>query len=132
RSELIELARRYSTQQRILILEDAAYRELRYSGPDLPSIKRFDTQNEYVVYAGTFSKSLAPGLKTRYAILPPDVMEPLLHLKGSHDFGSTNFVQHLISELIASGAYHRHIEQLRGVYRHKRDRMLQAFAEEFA
>ena len=46
--------------QRILILEDAAYRELRYSGPDLPSLKRFDPHNEFVVYAGTFSKSLAP------------------------------------------------------------------------
>ena len=132
RSELIELARRYSPQQRILILEDAAYRELRYSGPDLPSIKRFDTQNEYVVYAGTFSKSLAPGLKTGYAILPPDVMEPLLHLKGSHDFGSTNFVQHLISELIASGAYSRHVDLLRGVYRRKRDRMLTAFHDYFS
>lgn len=132
RPQLVELARRFSTDHRILILEDAAYRELRYSGEDLPSVKRFDPRNEFVVYTGTFSKSLAPGLKTGYAILPPDVMEPLLHLKGSHDFGSTNYIQYLIAELIASGAYHRHIEELRGVYRNKRDRMLQAFADEFA
>ena len=131
-TKLVELARRFSTDHRILILEDAAYRELRYSGMDLPSVKRFDPRNEFVVYAGTFSKSLAPGLKTGYAILPPDVMEPLLHLKGSHDFGSTNLAQHLISRLIASGAYARHIEVLRGVYRHKRDQMLQAFEREFA
>jgi 2-aminoadipate transaminase len=59
-------------------------------------------------------------------------MEPLLHLKGSHDFGSTNLVQHLIAELIASGAYSRHIELLQGVYRRKRDRMLQAFHDDFS
>jgi 2-aminoadipate transaminase len=131
RPKVVELAHRFSTHHRILILEDAAYRELRYSGPDIPSIKRYDPKNEFVVYAGTFSKSLAPGLKTGYAIMPPDVMEPLLHLKGSHDFGSTNFAQHLISRLIASGAYHRHIEVLRGVYRHKRDVMLEAFERYF-
>jgi 2-aminoadipate transaminase len=132
RPKLVELVRRFSTRHRILVLEDAAYRELRYSGRDLPSVKRFDPRNEFVVYAGTFSKSLAPGLKTGYAILPPDVMEPLLHLKGSHDFGSTNFAQHLIARLMASGAYGRHIEVLRGVYRHKRDVALAAFEHNFA
>jgi 2-aminoadipate transaminase len=132
RPRLVELARRFSSRHRILILEDAAYRELRYSGADLPSLKRYDPHNEFVVYAGTFSKSLAPGLKTGYAILPPDVMEPLLHLKGSHDFGSTNFAQHLIARLMASGAYRRHIEVLRDVYRRKRDVALAAFEHHFA
>jgi 2-aminoadipate transaminase len=131
RPKLVELARRFSTDHRILILEDAAYRELRYSGENLPSVKRFDPHNEFVVYAGTFSKSLAPGLKTGYALMPPDVMEPLLHLKGSHDFGSTNLVQHLISRLIATGAYARHTEALREVYRRKRDLMLRSFEREF-
>ena len=132
RPRLVEVARRFSTDHRILILEDAAYRELRYSGDDLPSVKRFDPRNEFVVYAGTFSKSLAPGLKTGYAILPPDVMAPLLHLKGSHDFGSTNFVQHLISRLIASGAYGRQINVLRHVYQLKCELLLQALEREFA
>ncbi len=132
RPKMVELVRRFSTRRRILILEDAAYRELRYSGPDLPSLKRFDPRNEFVVYAGTFSKSLAPGLKTGYAILPPDVREPLLHLKGSHDFGSTNFAQHLVAELISSGAYRRHILELRAVYRRKRDLMLSAFEQCFS
>lgn len=132
RPKLVELARRFSAKHRILILEDAAYRELRYSGPDLPSLKRFDPENAFVIYAGTFSKSLAPGLKTGYAVLPPDVMEPLLHLKGSHDFGSTNFAQHLVAELISSGIYRRHIQELRAVYRRKRDLMLNAFERYFS
>jgi 2-aminoadipate transaminase len=131
RPRLVELARRYSTDHRILILEDAAYRELRYSGEDIPSVKRFDTTNEFVVYTGTFSKPLAPGLKTGFAIMPPDVMEPLLHLKGSHDFGSANLCQHAVSRLIASGAYAGHVATLREVYRAKRDLMLAALAREF-
>ena len=132
RAKLVELARRFSTDHRIVILEDAAYRELRFSGDDLPSVKRFDTTNEFVVYTGTFSKPCAPGLKTGYAIMPPDVMAPVLHLKGSHDFGSANLSQHIASRLIASGAYARHAEELRGVYRHKRDVMVRALEAEFA
>jgi 2-aminoadipate transaminase len=131
RPKLVELARRFSTHHRILVLEDAAYRELRYTGDDLPSVKRFDTTNEFVVYTGTFSKPLSPGLKTGFAVLPPDVMEPLLHLKGSHDFGSANLCQHAVSRLITSGAYAKHVESLRATYRDKRDRMLAALAGEF-
>ena len=70
RRRLLELARRYSRTRRILILEDGAYRELRYEGDDLPSIKSFDVHNEYVVWTSTFSKPLAPGLKTGYGIVP--------------------------------------------------------------
>lgn len=131
RKKLVELAKRYSTDHRILILEDAAYRELRFSGPDLPSIKKFDTANEYVVYTGTFSKPCAPGLKTGYALLPPDVMAPILHLKGSHDFGSSNLAQHILSRLMTTGAYAKHAEHLRNVYRKKRDLMLSALESEF-
>jgi 2-aminoadipate transaminase len=131
RPRLVELARRFSTNHRILILEDAAYRELRYTGDDIPSVKRFDTGNEFVAYTGTFSKPLSPGLKTGYAILPPDVMEPLLHLKGSHDFGSANLCQYAISRLVASGAYAKHVAGLRDTYRGKRDLMLVALRDEF-
>jgi 2-aminoadipate transaminase len=131
RPKLVELVRRYSTAHRILVVEDAAYRELRYSGPDLPSVKRFDPGNEFVVYAGTFSKPFAPGLKTGYAVVPPEVADAVLHLKGSHDFGSTNLAQHVFARAMASGAYRRHVEVLRGVYRGKRDLMLAALDREF-
>lgn len=131
RPKLVELARRFSTDHRIIILEDAAYRELRYSGADLPSVKRFDPTNEFVVYTSTFSKPCAPGLKTGYALMPPDLMEPLLHLKGSHDFGSANLAQHVASRLMASGVYARHAEELRNVYRKKRDVMLASLDAEF-
>jgi 2-aminoadipate transaminase len=131
RPRLVELVRRFSTHQRILILEDAAYRELRYSGDDITSVKRFDEGNEFVIYTSTFSKPCAPGLKTGYSLLPTELVAPVLHLKGNHDFGSTNLTQHIVNRLMDTGAYHRHVTALQDVYRAKRDRMLRALEEEF-
>ncbi|MCS6849786.1 MAG: PLP-dependent aminotransferase family protein [Gemmataceae bacterium] len=131
RQRLVELVERHSRRQRILIVEDAAYRELRYDGPDLPSIKSFDPENQYVVLAQTFSKPCAPGLKTGFGVLPRDLMEPVLLLKGNHDFGSSNLLQHVLDDLLASGAYDRHVARLRRAYRRKRDALTAALAEHF-
>jgi len=131
RPKLVDIARRFSTGHRILVLADSAYRELRYDGPDLPGLKSFDPSNEFVIYTTTFSKPCAPGLKTGYSILPHELVAPVANLKGSHDFGSTNLVQHILTRLIASGAYDRHIVSLREVYRTKRDAMLTALSNEF-
>src|SRR5690606_11457796 len=54
RPQVLEIVKRYSTQHRILLLEDAAYRELTYSGDAPPSIKRFDADNQFVALAQTF------------------------------------------------------------------------------
>jgi 2-aminoadipate transaminase len=131
RQHLLELARRYSRDHRIFILEDAAYRELRYDGPDLPSVKSFDADNRHVILGMTFSKPCAPGLKTGYGLLPRELTAPLLRLKGNHDFGSNNLTQHLLDRLLSTGAYDRHVAELCDVYRGKRDALLQALAEEF-
>lgn len=132
RPQLIEVAKRYSRGQRILVLEDAAYRELRYEGEDLPSLKKFDPTNEYVITTATFSKPCAPGLKTGYAILPQGLMGPICAIKGNHDFGSSNLNQYLLNQIIASGDFDRHVEQLRQVYQSKRDVMLGELTKEFA
>lgn len=131
RQQLVELVRKYSRDHRILILEDAAYRELRYDGNDLPSIKSFDDRNEYVILAMTFSKPCSPGLKTGYAFVPGELKEPLLRLKGNHDFGSNNFTQHILHRLLTSGAYDRHLAKLIEVYRSKRDVLIDALTKEF-
>ncbi|MCI0459058.1 MAG: PLP-dependent aminotransferase family protein [Gemmataceae bacterium] len=131
RRHLLELAQRYSKKHPLFILEDSAYRELRYDGPDLPSIKSFDPDNRHVILAMTFSKPCAPGLKTGYGFLPRELMTPLLRLKGNHDFGSNNLTQHLIDRLLSTGAYDRHVAALCDVYRAKRDALLEALAEEF-
>jgi 2-aminoadipate transaminase len=131
RRHLMDLVRRYSKHHRLLVLEDAAYRELRYEGNDVPSLKSMDEGNQHVLLAMTFSKPLAPGLKTGYGLLPRDVAKALLRFKGNHDFGSSNLCQHLLDRLLGNGSYHRQAERLRVVYRRKRDAMLQALAAEF-
>jgi 2-aminoadipate transaminase len=131
RERLVELVRQFSRRNRILILEDAAYRELRFTDDDLPSVKSFDPENEFVIYTSTFSKPCSPGLKTGYGILPRDVMAPLLRLKGNHDFGSANLPQHLIDRLIDTGDYDRGAAELRSVYRAKCAATTEALAAEF-
>ena len=131
RRKVLELARRYSRQRRILILEDARLPRAALRGADLPSIKSFDATTNTSSWTSTFSKPLAPGLKTGYGILPRELVAPLLRHKGNHDFGSNNLTQHLLDRLLSSGRLRRHVCRLREVYRRKRDALLEALEEEF-
>jgi 2-aminoadipate transaminase len=131
RKAFMEVVQRFSAKQRLLVLEDAAYRELRYDGEDLPSLKSMDANNQNIIYSGTFSKPCSPGLKTGYAMLPADLVEPLIRLKGNHDFGSSNLAQYILNHVWETGRYHTHVAHLRDVYRLKRDAMLDALQTEF-
>jgi 2-aminoadipate transaminase len=64
-------------------------------------------------------------------LLPRDLVGPVLHLKGGHDFGSNNFSQHILDRLLETDAYYRHVGNLIGVYRAKRDAMLSALEHVF-
>lgn len=133
RRELIDVVARWRDRQRFYLLEDAAYRDLAYdAAADARSLKTFDGRNELAILTGTFSKPLAPGLKTGYGFLPRSLVGPVLTQKGSHDFGSSNFCQHLIHRLLASGRMDAHVRGLCETYRRKRDAMLETLEDEFA
>jgi len=129
RPQVLQIVQRYSAEHRILLLEDAAYRELTYGGHPPPSIRRFDTTGAYVALAQTFSKPFSPGLKVGYGLLPRDLVEPLCLQKGNHDFGSANFNQQLLLRTLESGSYAAHVTSLCDHYRSKRDAMLTALRE---
>jgi 2-aminoadipate transaminase len=129
RAPLVELARRWSKQQRIFILEDSAYRGLTYEGAEPPSVWRHDPDGQTVILARTFSKTFSPGLRTGYGILPEALVAPVVNLKGNHDFGSAHFNQQLLEHVMADGAYARQVDRLRATYRRKRDVFLDALAE---
>jgi 2-aminoadipate transaminase len=131
REEVVEIARRWSKKQRLFILEDAAYRELRYDGPALPSVWSFDKDRSSVIYTQTFSKSFSPGLRVGYGVVPRELVTPICDRKGNEDFGSANFNQHLIAQVFEEGLYHPHVEQVQASYRIKRDAMLAAAEEYF-
>jgi len=114
RPQILDIVKRYSQHPnadgRILLLEDAAYRELTFEGDPPPSIKKFDTTNEYVALLQTFSKPFSPGLKTGYGLLPQGLVEPVLLQKGNHDFGSNNLSQHLVLAAMKQGVYAEHVD----------------------
>jgi len=126
REEILQLVRAYSTERRICVLEDAAYRELCYDEPAPRTLKSRDEQGAHVVLVMTFSKPFSPGLRTGYAVVPDELLGPMVHQKGNHDFGSSNFAQHVLLHALRSGDYARHVEVLRRRYRSKRDAMLAA------
>lgn len=132
RQSVVEIARRWSKNHRLFVLEDAAYRELRYDGPSLPSIWSFDTDRESVILAQTFSKSFSPGLRVGYGVVPQELVGPICDRKGNEDFGSANFNQHLIATVIQQGLYETHVAKLCDSYRVKRDCTLAAADKHFS
>ncbi len=131
RPRLFELVKKYSRKHRILLMEDAAYRELRYDGPVERSIKSYDTTNQFVASSYTFSKPFAPGIKLGYTAMPRDLAHAVIAQKGNHDFGSSSLNMHIAAEALADGSYLKHAEVLRGVYRKKRDMVLAALKTHF-
>lgn len=126
RAAIVEIARRWSRHGRIYVISDAAYRDLRYSGEDVPSLRAFDEAGDTVVVAGTFSKSFSPGIRVGWGILPPALIEPVCNQKGNLDFGSPNFAQHLMHRVMELGLLKPHIELIRQSYRAKLSAMLSA------
>ncbi len=108
----------------IYIVEDAAYRDLRFEGNDVPSFKSLDPRNERVVYTNTLTKPFATGIKIGYGILPTPLMRAALRSKGNHDFGSSNFLQTILARAQAEGLYERHLPKIAAGYRRKRDAMI--------
>ena len=76
RRQLIEIVRRWSLEGTIYLIEDAAYRELRYYGDDAPSLVALDDGGDRVIYAGTFSKPYSPGIRVGWGILPAKLVAP--------------------------------------------------------
>ena len=130
RKPLVDLARRWSdaANRRIFVLEDAAYHGLSYGVQEPHSLWSLDPDGETVILARTFSKTFSPGVKVGYGVLPRGLIDPILRLKGNHDFGSANFNQQLLERALASGDYDRHVAQLRELYGKKRDVLVAALA----
>jgi 2-aminoadipate transaminase len=126
RRRLIEIARQWSRDETIYLIEDAAYRELRYYGDEVPSLYALDDDGERVIHAGTFSKPYSPGIRVGWGILPPKLAGPLLAQKGNVDFGSPHFNQVLMSTVLEMGLFDRHVAAVRESYRSKLDAMLAA------
>ncbi|MEW4490633.1 PLP-dependent aminotransferase family protein [Thalassoglobus sp. JC818] len=132
REQIVEIAQKYSREHRLLVLEDAAYRELRYDGEEHPSMWGFDQDRSSVIYTQTFSKTFSPGIRVGFGIVPKELVTAICERKGNEDFGSAHFNQKLIAEVLRSGAYRGHLAKVRDGYRLKRDAMLAAAEKYFS
>jgi GntR family transcriptional regulator/MocR family aminotransferase len=110
-----------------LILEDDYDGEFRYDRQPVGALQGLDP--ERVVYFGTASKSLAPGLRLAWMVLPEELVPEIVAAKGHIDYMSSALEQLTLAEFIASGAYDRHVRSMRLRYRRRRDELVAALAQ---
>jgi 2-aminoadipate transaminase len=119
RRELVEIARKFD----LLILEDNPYGELRYEGEALPNIM---DMYDKVIYLGSFSKVLSPGLRVGFLIAEEEIVRYIERAKEGVDLFSNNLTQHAVYKYIVGKKFKEHILELRRVYSERKDIMIQA------
>jgi 2-aminoadipate transaminase len=129
----LKLLRRYEKDagHPIYLVEDAAYRDLRFAGGDVPSALAVSGHQDRVIYAGTYSKPFATGIRVGYGWMPSPVYEVAVRVKGNHDFGTSNLLQQVLVQALSSGLYHKHLAILQRRYQKKARVMTQALRENF-
>ncbi len=114
RKAMYELAK----ANNLVILEDNPYGNLRVAGEEVPAIKSFDTEG-IVVYAGTFSKILAPGIRVAYAVVPKAMAAAFTIGKQVSDVHTGVLNQMIVSRWFDEYDVNAHIEEIRKIYRRK-------------
>ncbi|WUR80604.1 PLP-dependent aminotransferase family protein [Streptomyces phaeochromogenes] len=122
RAAVVDWARRTGG----LILEDDYDGEFRYDRQPVGALQGLDP--DHVVYMGTASKALAPGLRLGWLVLPPDLAAEVAAAKGYADWSCGVLDQLTLAEFITSGAYDRHVRASRLRYRRRRDHLVSALA----
>jgi 2-aminoadipate transaminase len=126
RRELVRIA----SERELLVLEDNPYGLLRYEGSPLPTLRALDG-GEFVIYAGTFSKILSPGVRLGWAVAPGPVLEKMNIGKQASDLCSSSISQYFVSAYFDSGPWEDYVRSLIEIYRRRRDVMLDSLAEHF-
>jgi 2-aminoadipate transaminase len=133
RQRLVDLAR----ERELLVLEDNPYSLLRYEGDGLPTLRSIETPKgsrdggDFVIYAGTMSKILSPGIRVGWVVAPRPVLTKLNLGKQAADLCSSSLTQYFVAEYFArEGAWRDYIEVMCDCYRDRRDAMLDALAEQ--
>jgi 2-aminoadipate transaminase len=126
RKRLLELANQYD----FMILEDTPYREIRYQGESIPPLKNLDTEGR-VIYLGSFSKILAPGLRLGWAMASEPLIQQLGLLKLAADTQCSTLNMFAVSLYLDTFDIDRHIVSIREAYRRKKDLMLNTIRRTF-
>jgi 2-aminoadipate transaminase len=122
RERLLELAAEYG----FVVIEDDAYGDLRYYGEDVPPLKALDDEGR-VVRVGTFSKTIAPGIRTGWVIAHEEILE---RVRGVSAGGTNTFTRGVVGRFCGDGRLEENVAELREAYRERRDHMLRCLDEE--
>lgn len=114
RKALYELAKKYG----VLIIEDNPYGDLRFRGEFIPCIKSFDTEG-LVIYSGSFSKVISPGMRVGYVIAPAPIVQKMVVCKQGQDVHTSIWSQIVCHEFVSKYNFDSHLEKLREIYRKK-------------
>ena len=126
RRQLLELAEKYD----VMLYEDDPYREIRYSGEELPYIRSMDKTGK-VILAGSFSKILSPGFRLGYLVADDDRMEIFQNIKLGTDTCTNTATQEIAARFFERGLYPDHLAYLKQLYKGRCDAMLEAIDAHF-
>ena len=127
RKAVYALAQKYNA----VILEDNPYGDLRFAGEDIPAIKTLDTDGR-VIYTGTFSKILAPGLRVGYVSAAEPIIQKIIVCKQVADVHTNIWAQVLCERFLATQNIEQHLAELQKIYRHKCNLMLEGMEQHFS
>src|SRR5436305_567608 len=126
RKRLVEVAH----ERELLVLEDNPYGLLRYEGEPYPTLREIDG-GVFVMYLGTFSKILSPGVRLGWVLAPPPVLEKINVGKQAADLCSSTLSQLMVQAYFEEARWRDYVETAAEIYRARRDTMLDALAEHF-
>ncbi|MNI18677.1 HTH-type transcriptional regulator NorG [compost metagenome] len=119
RDELLKVC----IQERLPVIEDDVYGDLWFDTQPPKSLKAQDQQG-LVLYTGSMSKTLGPGLRIGWIVGPEPVIDRLADIKMQTDYGSSSISQYAVAEWLSSGLYEQHLSYIRGELKHRRDYIL--------
>ena len=120
RAQLVAWAKEHDA----LILEDDYDAEYRYDREPIGALHGLDP--DHVIYAGSASKTLAPGLRLGWMLVPPRLVEPIARKKEQVDRGSPSLEQLAFADFLVRGEFDHHLRRMRPIYRARRDTLLDA------
>lgn len=127
RKGVYELAEKYN----VFILEDNPYGDIRFAGEDIQSIKSMDKSGR-VIYSGTFSKVLAPGIRVGYCSAPKEIISKIIVCKQVSDVHTNIWAQILAERFLSTCDMEKHLVEIRKIYKHKCELMLSEIKKNFS